>query len=76
MTSRDFCYWLQGYFEMGGKGGLTAEQTECIERHLALVFRHEIDPSFGNNEYQKELDKIHSPSPYSGLDTTTTLIRC
>lgn len=44
MTARDFCYWLQGHFELSGVGPLTAEQAEMIRRHLSLVFLHEIDP--------------------------------
>lgn len=49
MTSRDFVYWLQGYFEIMDPSGtsnfpLGPLQTECIQRHLALVFKHEIAP--------------------------------
>jgi hypothetical protein len=63
MTSRDFCYWLQGYFELrNGKGsGWSTEQAAMVEKHLALVFKHEIDPSAGPPEHQKELDAIHHP---------------
>jgi hypothetical protein len=43
MQSRDFCFWLQGFFEIGGKpGALSAEQTAMIRRHLDLVFAHEM----------------------------------
>jgi len=68
MTSRDFCYWLQGFFEIDGEApapagkelpGLTERQVECIRRHLALVFKHEIDPSAGPPAHQAELDHIH-----------------
>ena len=61
MTSRDFCYWLQGFFELKEeKGGpLTKYQEECIKKHLALVFVHEIDPSFPNKPV---LDSIHNDS--------------
>lgn len=38
MTEREFCYWLQGLFEVGKPASLTAEQTEMIRKHLALVF--------------------------------------
>ena len=59
MTSRDFCYWAQGYFEINGKDEpLTVEQVNLIKRHLALVFKHEIDPSFPA-EQQNELNAIH-----------------
>ncbi len=60
MTSRDFCYWLQGYFEIGGAGPLTAEQASMVAKHLALVFKHEIDPSMGHADHQDELNKIHN----------------
>lgn len=38
MTSRDFCYWLQGFFEISGKTELTPEQTKMVEKHLHYVF--------------------------------------
>lgn len=67
MTSRDFCYWLQGYLEISGKGrgsildeGIDPEATTMIRKHLDLVFKHEIDPSFGDKEMQDALNKIHS----------------
>lgn len=67
MTSRDFCYWLQGYFEidaMVAKGehrSLSADQIEMVKAHLAMVFKHEIDPSMGDEEHQDELNQIHNP---------------
>lgn len=61
MTSRDFCYWLQGHFELTNSQELTVQQTTTIKRHLALVFKHEIDPSYGGN--QPELQKIHDGGP-------------
>jgi hypothetical protein len=65
MTSRDFCYWLQGFFEIAGAashdGALTTSQVCMIERHLKLVFKHEIDPSIdkGKEELKKTLDFMH-----------------
>lgn len=59
MTARDFCYWLQGLFELGKPTELNSEQTELIQRHLALVFVHEIDPSAGSIEHQAVLNAIH-----------------
>ena len=73
MKASEFCYWLQGFFELRAAGhkpeqltyekeleliksgykigtlprrpseAITAEQAEMIERHLALVFMHELD---------------------------------
>lgn len=40
MSERDFCYWLQGYFEIVGwnnLGGLTPEQEQCIRKRMDLV---------------------------------------
>jgi hypothetical protein len=62
VTSRDFCYWAQGFFEIADPKGLTAEQVECFKRHLALVFVHEIDPSMGDEKHQADLNAVHAPS--------------
>jgi hypothetical protein len=62
MTSRDFAYWLQGYFELRPSDGpLTGEQADLIRRHLALVFAHEIDPSAGDAAHQAKLNEVHKP---------------
>lgn len=53
MTSRDFCFWLQGYFEINGNqprppehcDSLNSEQIKMIKKNLNLVFKLEIDPS-------------------------------
>lgn len=46
MQSRDFCYWLQGFFELTeGQIEATEEQTQKIKNHLNMVFVHEITPS-------------------------------
>jgi hypothetical protein len=68
MTSRDFCFWLQGYLEINAEDasptkGLGPSQVECIQKHLALVFKHEIDPSMGPPKHQAVLDDIHSGRP-------------
>lgn len=37
MTSRDFCFWLQGYFEIHDRQeSLDYKQLECIKKHLSL----------------------------------------
>ena len=63
MKARDFCFWLQGYFEVGGAQSLTSEQTDVVKRHLSLVFKHEIDPAMGDAQHQEKLDKIHIGVP-------------
>ena len=73
MTSRDFCYWLQGFYEISGLGsneGISGEQADVIRKHLALVFKHEIDPSMGPPKHQAELNSIHgTPSGLPGGPT-------
>ena len=63
MTSRDFCYWLQGFFEItdGDLDKITVGQAEVIKRHLSLVFAHEIDPQAGGPEVQDKLNAVHTP---------------
>jgi hypothetical protein len=59
MKSRDFCYWLQGFFELTKDVQLDAEQNTKIRNHLAMVFKHEIDPSNGTPEHNRELSALH-----------------
>ncbi len=58
MHPKDFCYWLQGMFELSDPKLLDAKQTDLIKRHLALVFYHSIDKE-APNEMQDILNKIH-----------------
>lgn len=44
MTPTDFCYWLQGYFELSRAESMTDGQLKIVKEHLALVFEHTIDP--------------------------------
>ncbi len=81
MTSRDFCYWLQGFFELRGKDEMSDEQVECVARHLALVFKHEIDPSMGVKSHQAALNELHSPQVShvqqgSGNPLNDLVLRC
>lgn len=62
MKSRDFCYWLQGFFELADPETLTLDQIQTVRNHLNMVFRYEIDPSFGGPEIQNDLNEIHSGS--------------
>lgn len=64
MTSRDFCYWLQGFLELSPpsdlREGLKAYQVDSIQKHLAMVFKAEIDPSF-KPAIRPALNDIHNP---------------
>lgn len=74
MTSRDFCYWLQGFFEISKAKELDTEEVSTIKKHLDLVFKHEIDPSIdkGDPKKKKDLDDIHG----GGLPGMGPMIRC
>ncbi len=37
-----------------------------VRRHLALVFKHEIDPSMGDAKHQEKLNETHGPRPPAG----------
>lgn len=69
MTSRDFCYWLQGALELSKyDDGLSIAQVEIIQNHLNMVFIHEIDPSFPE-EQKADLSKAHGgQKPKPGLE--------
>jgi hypothetical protein len=65
MTSQDFVYWLQGYFELAAASEssdleLTPKQLLVVKKHLAMVFKHEIDPAMGDEKHQAALNVIHN----------------
>ncbi len=79
MTARDFVFWLQGYFELAESGCVNTlpidfKQIDTIKRHLALVFKHEIDPAMGGPEKQAELQAVHDGDVYN-YDADKTM-RC
>ena len=70
MKATEFCYWLQGYFELDkacplvhGRH-LSEEQVKVIQQHLALVFAHDIDPQAGPPAVQQNLNSIHGKEQY------------
>lgn len=66
MNARDFCFWLQGFFELAPAQdeGLDEAQSKSIRAHLALVFKHEIAPIMGPGPHQDALNAIHKQSPW------------
>lgn len=72
MTSRDFCYWLQGFFEVSEAKTLNTKQLQQVKNHLNMVFKHEIDPSMGNQEHQEELNSVHTFGKWGSSEN----IRC
>ena len=76
MTSRDFAYWLQGFFEISDPISIGEKETEMIKKHLALVFKHEIDPSMGDEKHQNELNSIHNIPNQIFPDDDKVVYRC
>tara|TARA_R110002020_G_scaffold441478_2_gene652256 strand:+ start:1706 stop:1930 length:225 start_codon:yes stop_codon:yes gene_type:complete len=74
MNSIDFCYWLQGFFELSGTETLTDDQLEIIKNHLNLAFVHQINPLKENGKSLKEkqefMEEHLSPS------ANDTVFRC
>ncbi len=71
MKAHEFCYWLQGAFEVSGMTEVSVEQLKVIKNHLNLVFVHDLDPKNdkGDSNIKKALAKIHHGSD-------KTLLRC
>lgn len=70
MTSKDFAYWLQGFFELSDPNQpLTEKQVQTIKNHLKLVFLYEIDPSYSDDPMvQKIFQNIHDgKKPLDGV---------
>lgn len=91
MKSRDFIYWLQGFFELhsaGPKRGephddntLSGYQVEMIRNHLAMVFKHDIDPAAGDSKVQDTLNALHNKpqtnkTPSNPVPSGDVLYRC
>ena len=83
MTSRDFCFWLQGHLELSDGAALNATKVDLIKRHLALVFKHEIDPAMGGPAHQAALNAVHNShacapvtSAVGGVDENGETLRC
>ena len=60
MKTTEFCYWLQGMFELNNPVTLNEQQTQIIKQHLAMVFIHDIDQSYPK-EQQEKLNQSHNP---------------
>ena len=62
MTAREFCYWLQGHFELTNPTTIDENATSLIKAHLKMVFIHDIDPSYPP-EQQPALNEAHDGEP-------------
>lgn len=67
MEAQDFCYWLQGFFELSEGKKLTPKQVEIIKDHLNLVF-DKVTPDRSEKRINKNLINIEQ-----GVDINSIL---
>jgi hypothetical protein len=60
MTPVEFCYWLQGFFELSKATEVTSEQMEVINNHLDMV------TILGNSRYLDHSRSNPTPAHLSG----------
>jgi hypothetical protein len=49
MTSRDFTYWLQGFFELSNVKTLNKDQVKQVKQHLQACFSEDPKVTFRPN---------------------------
>lgn len=59
MRTSDFCYWLQGYFELSGAKELNTHQVNEIKKQLQTV----CSPNTQTRDVSKYLQDLPSPPP-------------
>ncbi len=64
MDSMQFCYWLQGLFELADPKILTEKQLEVIKEHLNLVFTKQT-----TTKYDSRKDSIYNNPRGMGIMT-------
>ena len=73
MTARDFAFWFQGYLEIRKAhpahvaSGISQQEVAVIEKHLNMVFIHDIDPTMPDpdGKLQAAHDGKPTPAPFS-----------
>ena len=81
MTTKEFAYWLQGYFEISGAKGLDERQVEVVRDHLALVFTkvtpdRVIDDTKPLRPPLPPFDPFHPIQPHLSYDPEGIKITC
>ena len=64
MTTTNFAYFMQGFFELEDPKSISSEKLAQIKGHLKLVFRDDIDHSHGGASHQEELNQAHQGYPF------------
>ncbi len=77
MKATEFCFWIQGFFELSESEQLTPRQVEIIRNHLKLVFYHDIDPSYSEDPVvQEEMQAIHDGTTKPPKKQRDTIVKC
>lgn len=71
MKSIEFCYWLQGLFELNTPIEINANQTALIRKHLKMVFVHEKQTS-QHFDFCKGLNGYLNYSDVQAIDSQVT----
>lgn len=74
MKADQFCFWLQGLFELTETKTLNEKQVQTIKNHLKLVFLYDIDPSYSDDKtVQQIFQNIHDgKDAMDGIKQTIT----
>lgn len=70
MTPENFCYWLQGYFEIADTADLSKKQTRMIREHLGLIFT-KVTEDFSSSGYHGYVSTGSGYSGYCGICGTS-----
>lgn len=75
MKPDQFCYWMQGFFEISEVQNeeitLTPEQVKMIRAHLNLVFFHAIDPETLKDK--TDIEKLKYQKIHDGAKSGDTI---
>ena len=75
MTENQFCYWLQGFFEMTDSTALSENQVKMISNHLKLVFKKET-PTLEGLEYLQDQIKYKPQKLSKNPDSILPSVTC
>jgi hypothetical protein len=81
MTTEQFTYWLQGYFELSGATSLNEQQVKIIKDHIALVINKQTPVGItitGGSLYNYDRDgiRIMDTSPATNIIDVPTNLTC
>lgn len=81
MSPENFCYWLQGFFEVTGEvKELSPEQIKMIKEHLGYVFNKPANPSITYIPQVQPLPFVTTPpldgTPWPGVGVEPLTVKC